>query len=117
MEWTVLNTDERLRLEVERLCRWHKHFAWRPVVVSDDGVHVRKAWLQFVGRKGKVVDRYSSVPMPGVGPIGWMLGGWKYCLVHDMLEEALKDNEMITTSPAGYHPKGFTLQKKPPGNE
>jgi len=73
-----------------------------PVVIENDGVRIRKAWLEHVGRKGRVVDTYGDW-----GANGWRIGGWKYCAIEDILKEALIDNDMITTSESGFHPNAF----------
>jgi len=72
---------------VERLCRWHKMFMWKPttVVINDQPVWV---WLSFIGRKCKVRDTIHEQPY---------IDDYKWCNVDDVVVNALKDNDIHNT--------------------
>jgi len=80
MRWNKLHKHEKERIQVEHCCRWRKHFAWRPVTIYNDGVRIRRAWMEYVGRKGRVVDTQTEW-----GHHGWHIGDWKYCAIEDIL--------------------------------
>lgn len=61
MIWLGRKTSEQRRKEkLERKTNWHKWFAWRPVVVSEENGRYKKAWLCYVYRKMTKVAGYDD---------------------------------------------------------
>lgn len=98
MEWTTLTKDEKFEKKVEKYCKWHRWFAWYPIVMYDR--HERKrnrVWLQFVGRKMKIVHHCDDH-----GYSGLALVNCRYCRDEEVTVLALSCPEIIDASHGEY---------------
>lgn len=91
MKWTRLTNLEKEQRKVNRLCKWHKHFAWWPVTVESEDHKETVVWLSFVGRKGSIVDLYADYGTY------WGIGSWQFCPVDKILENALICNDILVS--------------------
>jgi hypothetical protein len=49
------------RAKEEKMKRWHKWFAWHPVVVSTSfSKNEKKVWLEYVDRRGITYSTYAD---------------------------------------------------------
>ena len=97
MEWTTLTKDEKFEKKVEKYCKWHRWFAWYPIVMYDRQERKRvRVWLQFVGRKLKIVHRGDEVST-------WLaLAPCRYCRVDEVTLLALSCPEIVDSSGGEY---------------
>ena len=97
MQWTTLTKDERFERKVEKYCKWHRWFAWHPIVIyNTDELKRNVVWLQFVGRKKKIVyisdERWA-----------WLACRvHRYCYADQIVMMALRSPEIVDNSYGEY---------------
>ena len=89
MRWSRKSKAQKFDEHVERVCRWHKWFAWKPVQIKTDNDTLRYVWLETVGRKKKLLSYQSEYGEKQY------TGGTEYCDEYDLIPNALTDNEIV----------------------
>lgn len=90
MRWRTLTEDEKFNQRVERMCRWHRWFAWYPITVNSTEVGKTSThWLEYVGRKKIITMTHSEFGR------STYIGDPSYCVLEDLVYNALTDNEIV----------------------
>ena len=98
MKQGTLTKDEKFKRMVEKYCKWHRWFAWYPVKLFSKDKNKRcTVWLQYVGRKKKIIVATDNQGKPQLA-----LAICRYCLSSELLYLTQSSDTLVDASRGLY---------------